>query len=245
MRHLEEEELILHFYGEGEDPAAAEQHLAECTVCREQLAETRRLLEAVPAVRVPERSEAYGAQVWDRLQPQLAYRRGRAWSERVRARAWAISAAAVFLLTVGFLVGRTWHPLGKSAVPSLAADAGDRILLAAVAEHLQRSQMLILEYVHSDRGPDSAQRAQLWAESLVAANRLYRQVALAQREQAMASVLDELEPVLVEIEHSSSDQPAETLAERIQSKGVLFKIRVVEAQIDQRRTTTTQASWKL
>ena len=187
----------------------------------------------------------YATQVWDRLQPQLAYRRGRTWSERVRSRAWAISAAALFLLAVGFLAGRTWHPLGKPAVPSVAADAGDRILLAAVAEHLQRSQMLILEYVHSDRGPDSAQRAQLWAESLVAANRLYRQVALAQREQAMASVLDELEPVLVEIEHSSSDQPAETLAERIQSKDVLFKIRVVEAQIDQRRITATQASWKL
>ncbi len=105
--------------------------------------------------------------------------------------------------------------------------------------------MLILEFVHSDRGPDSAQRAQLWAESLVAANRLYRQVALAHREQGMASVLDELEPVLVEIEHSSSDQPAEALAERIQSKDVLFKIRVVEAQIEQRRIATTQASWKL
>ncbi len=204
MSHLEEEALILHFYGEGEDPAAVEQHLAECSVCREQLAEIRRMLGAVPAVRVPDRSDAYGAQVWGRL-----------------------------------------HPLGKPAAPALAADTGDRILLAAVAEHLQRSQMLILEYVHSDRGPASAQRAQVWAESLVAANRLYRQVALAHREQAMASVLEELEPVLVEIEHSSSDQPAETLAERIQSKDVLFKIRVVEAQIDQRRITTTQASWKL
>jgi hypothetical protein len=74
---------------------------------------------------------------------------------------------------------------------------------------------------------------------------LYRQVALAHREQAMASMLDELEPVLVEIEHSSDDQPGESLAQRIQSKDVLFKIRVVESQIEQRRITTTQASWKL
>jgi DNA-directed RNA polymerase specialized sigma24 family protein len=160
-------------------------------------------------------------------------------------RRWAISAAAILLLTVGFLAGRRWQPIGRSPVPSLAADEGDRILLAAVAEHLQRSEMLILEYVHSHRGPDSARRAQVWAEALVAANRLYRQVALAHREQAMTSMLDELEPVLVEIEHSSDDQPGESLAQRIQSKDVLFKIRVVESQIEQRRITTTQTSWKL
>jgi len=245
MSHLGQEKLILHFYGECEDPAAVERHLSECAPCRERFAEIRSVLEAVPAVQVPERGGDYGAEVWGRLQPRLAYRRGRAWSEWIRPRAWAISAAAVLLLTVGFLAGRVWHPLGKSNIPSPAADAGDRILLAAVAEHLERSQMLLLEYVHSDRGPESAQRAQVWAESLVAANRLYRQVALAHREQALASVLDELEPVLVEIEHSSSDQPAEALAERIQSKDVLFKIKVVETQIEQRKLTTTQKTWKL
>ena len=58
----------------------------------------------------------------------------------------------------------------------------------------------------------------------------------------MASVLDELERVLLDVAHSPKEVSAaqlETMQERIAAKGILFKVRVVGQELQQREQSVT------
>jgi len=176
--------------------------------------------------------------VWARLQPRLVATRGRAWPRLVLA---PLAAAAALVLA--FQVGRHWPAAGPapSATPA-TADAGagrERILLLAVGDHLERTQMLLIELVNApgaqarDIGPEQHQ-----ALELVGDNRLYRQAAAQAGEPGVASVLDELERLLVEVAHGPETlQPAALaqLQRRIESRGLLFKVRVMESRMRQKQ----------
>jgi len=63
----------------------------------------------------------------------------------------------------------------------------------------------------------------------VSESRLYRQTAAHTGDAAVASVLDELDRVLLDISHVPSELPAEELEKlrnRLAAEGILFKIRV-------------------
>jgi len=65
-------------------------------------------------------------------------------------------------------------------------------------------------------------------------NRLYRQTAASTGEKGVASVLDDLENVLMEIAHSPSEvsnQQLDDLRQQIQERGLLFKVRVLGSQM--------------
>jgi hypothetical protein len=71
-------------------------------------------------------------------------------------------------------------------------------------------------------------------------NRLYRQTALKEGDRAMASTLDELERVLLDIANSPDEvTPAqfEGLRKRIEARGILFKVRVVNQDLRERGKT--------
>jgi hypothetical protein len=75
------------------------------------------------------------------------------------------------------------------------------------------------------------------AEDLVEENRLYRQTALKDGDTAMASTLDELERVLLDIANSPEEvTPAqfEAIQKRIAAKGILLKVRVVKQDLQER-----------
>ncbi len=243
MRHLTEEELVLHHFGDAERPAAVEAHLEECAACRAALAAVRADLGAMSAPEPPERGPDYGAEVWARLQPRLAAEPRTVSTAgasvpvvpavRWRRQAWAPLALAASLV-LAFLLGRHW----PQAVPppAVSAAARERILLVAVGDHLERSEMLLLELVNAgaDGKPVDISTEQQWAEELVGANRLYRQTVARSGDQGVASVLDELERLLVEIAHRpSSLKPAELdeFRQRIESRGLLFRVRVIETQV--------------
>jgi hypothetical protein len=72
---------------------------------------------------------------------------------------------------------------------------------------------------------------------LLEENRLYRQTALEQGDTGLVNVLDELERVLLDVAHSPREvTPAqlENIRERIDSRGILFKVRVVGEELQQR-----------
>ncbi len=103
----------------------------------------------------------------------------------------------------------------------------ERVLLVAVGDHLERSQMVLVELVNAnpDRKMDISDE-QKWAEDLLVANRLYRQTAARTGDENVAVVLEDLERVLVEIAHSPSTLSREELAEirkRIESQGNLIQ----------------------
>jgi hypothetical protein len=82
------------------------------------------------------------------------------------------------------------------------------------------------------------------AEDLLQENRLYRQTALQEGDTGLASVLDELERVLLDVAHSPEQvTPAqlEAIQKKIEGRGILFKVRVVNKELQQRQEATKPA----
>jgi hypothetical protein len=119
----------------------------------------------------------------------------------------------------------------------------------AVGEHLGRSEMVLVELANAE--PLDAKQKQVnisaeqrRAEDLLEENRLYRQTALEQGDAGLANVLDELERVLLDVAHSpQSVTPAQlqTIRQRIETRGILFKVRVVGKELQQREESPTPA----
>ncbi len=119
----------------------------------------------------------------------------------------------------------------------------ERVLVVAVGEHLGHSERMLVEL--SNVAPnDPAQKQvnisaeQRRAEDLLEENRLYRQTALRDGDAGLASVLDELERVLLDVAHSPEEvTPAqlEAIQKKIEGRGILFKVRVVNKELQQRQ----------
>ena len=232
-RHLGEEEMVLHHYGEADDPQAVRAHLEACADCATAFRALEGALRLVPAEAVPERDAAYGDRVWERVRAELhASPRVLRGSARVRRflpshlGAWGALAASLLL---AFGLGR-WF-----AAPASPPVARERILLVAVGDHLERSRMVLAEISNAPAGGPAGLRAeQRWAGSLVAENRLYRQAALRAGDASVASLLEELERVLAELANGPevlSTKQIEGLQARIEARGLLFKVKVVEGQV--------------
>jgi hypothetical protein len=174
-------------------------------------------------------------------------------------RRWAALSAIAALVIVAFLAGR--FTKDRVTPPTIVADATtgavrERVLVMAVGEHLGKSEMVLVELTNalpdggaggkSDGGAKQVDISaeQRRAENLLEENRLYRQTALEQGDAGLASVLDELERVLLDVAHSPkevSGAQLETIRERIAAKGILFKVRVVGKEL-QKREESAQPS---
>ena len=238
MNHLSEEQLILHYYGEDGDGGGAERHLGECEACRALYGSLQRVLNVVDSLPVPEPGAEYGERVWKRIEQHLPARRGVRWVSALPA-AWrwaAASAAFAALLVVAFLAGRSYpHPRQPAQLAAADPQAGERILLVAVGDYLERSQMVLIELANANsKGSLDISAEQERAVDLVSENRLYRQTAGHTGDTAVASVLDELERVLLEIAHAPSrlsPGDLEKLRQRLEAEGILFKIRVLGSNV--------------
>jgi hypothetical protein len=76
------------------------------------------------------------------------------------------------------------------------------------------------------------------ADELRARTRLYRRTALDRGEDRVATLLDELEPVLLQIAHGPTQMTPDELRKvqkRVETKGLVFKLRVLRADV---RATT-------
>jgi hypothetical protein len=194
----------------------------------------RRTIDLVTsALPVPERGEAYGREVWTRLQPALAESRSRRRSTWLAWSPWAAAAAVAILVTGAFFLGRTTSRPPEAPV---SVEARRRILLAAVGDHLEKSRRALIEYVNSGSEVD-ARRERAVAEDLLASSRLYRQTAASSGEPGVADVLEDVERVLLEIANGP-DQPTPearaALARRLDTEGILFKIEIIGAHATER-----------
>lgn len=231
--HLSEDELVLHHYGESEDAAAAA-HLDACPECAASDECLRRTLAAVSASEVPGRPADYGQAVWRRLRPRLVDARPRARVLSFVPRLASFGAIAASLV-LAFVLGRTTGDRELRVTQPISAPARERILLVAVGEHLERSQMVLIELQNAaGNGAVDIKSERAWAEQLVPANRLYRQAALRAGEPGVASVLDDLERVLLEIATSPDQLTAaslEQIRQRIEAQGILFRVRVLGSHV--------------
>lgn len=249
MNHLSEEQLVLMYYGENEGAETARQHLESCAECRADYSRLEQTLATVTASPVPERGPDYGARVWRNIAPRLE--RQPVWSRLLDwvapKQLWTQAAVAAMLVIAAFLAGRYWpRPETPPLQTVLPAPARERILLVAVGNHLERSQMILVELAHAEpNGGADISGEQEQARNLIADNRLYRQAAVRAGEAGTAQVLDELERVLVEVANSPSNISArdlEGIQQRIQSQGIIFKVRVLAMQTRRKAAPRTQTT---
>ena len=248
--HLTEDELILHYYGESapREEQAVAMHLGACGVCRGEYARLQHVLGVIDETSVAsiDLPPSFERTVWARLEPNLKPQRGR-WLSFVLSPAPLALAAAVLVLVVGaFFAGRTLSP---APAPSTSAAASldqirERILLADLGQHLDRSQMALVELVSAD-GDASVdflgERSR--AEQLVADSRLYRQTAEETGDHAISELLDEIERVLTDVAASPPGGSSRDLADvrrRIESRDLLFKVRVLSSEIRERQKVSIQ-----
>ena len=243
MKHMTEEELIAYREGVAEQREVISEHLAACKECRAELQRIEAVLAALDTLPVPDPGVDYGRQVWKQIAPRLAEKPGRWWQAWLEPRRLAAAGAVLALVVGAFLVGRisTKHDLGNNAASK--EQVRERILVVAVGEHLGHSERMLVELSNAaPSGPKQKEvnisAEQQRAEDLLQENRLYRQTALQEGDAGLASVLDELERVLLDVAHSPEEvTPAqlEAIQKKIEARGILFKVRVVNKELQQRQ----------
>lgn len=250
--HISEEALILHYYGEPDADPQVERHLAECAACRAALAQLVDTLSLVEAHRGPEPLAGLERRVWARVEADIATRRA-GWLSRLfdlprrsRAKAgglprWAIAGGVAAMVIAAFVAGRVTRPAMNPVASQVAAAPGDpveRVLVLAIGDHLDRSQMVLLELLNADAARvENIAAEQERARDLVAANRLYRQSAAQAGDEGVREVLDALERVLLEIANAPADvspRDLDALRASIEERGILFRVRVVASEMRQR-----------
>ena len=237
MTHLHDDELVLLYYGEHPEHVGALEHLELCGQCREQYEQLKNFLSAMDSVPVPEWSANHSDALWMRLRPRLGVAQPKQRVTVVPLRRWALAAAIAACLLAAFMLGRYWPSptLKTAAVPP--GGVRERILLVAVGDHLERSQMMLVDLVNSQgNGTVDLTSEQTRAQELVVDNRLYRQTAVRDGDHAIADVLDQLERVLLAIAHSPSQMPSrefEELRQNIEGQGIILKVRLIGARARQ------------
>ena len=246
MTHLTDDELVLQYYGDaGPEAERLEAHLTVCAHCRTALERLRDVLTLVEEAPVEEPAPGYEREVWARLQDQLTP--ALPWWRRLLAVTpgrLVLAGAAAALILATFVAGWVARdtadaPTTTARTPSVGVapgdDAGgsvvDRVLLLEAGEHLQRSQMALVELMNTGDGDFDVERGRARAVELVADNRLLRQSAALQRDDALDGVLEDLERILVEVANGPDRvSPGELRAwrERIASRGLLFRLRVLD-----------------
>lgn len=253
--HLTHDDLVLHYYGDaGADAARFDAHLAACEGCRSTLDRLTRTLSLVDASPAEDPGPGFEARVWTRLEPALvpAASWWRRWIDLPGVR-WAPAAMAAAALVAAFATGwvlrtATVPPaesVGRSSstpaagVATFEAPEQARVLVLAVGDHLERTEVVLSELVNTDPAVEELDRRR--AEDLVATNRLVRQTAARTGDNALDDVLEDVERVLVEIANAPADVSAEeleALRQRVESRGILFRVRVLGNEL---RTRQQQA----
>ncbi len=259
MKHPNEEELIAYHGGEVLRRDAIADHLSDCPECREELERIDAVLAALGTLPIPEPGEDYGQRVWQQIAPRLPEKRARWWNCSaggsftagwLEPRRWAAVGAIAAVVIVAFLAGRVTKRVTPEPAVADAGNVRERVLIMAVGEHLGRSEMVLVEL--GNAAPANSKQKEVnisserhRAEDLLEENRLYRQTALEQGDTGLANVLDELERVLLDVAHSPQQvTPAqlENIRQRIEARGILFKVRVVGEELQQRAEAPVPAA---
>ena len=240
MEHLMEEQLIAFHDGDGANRERVAEHLSACAECRSSLEKIEAVFAAMDAMPVPDPGENYGQRVWAQISSRLPERRPASWKTWWESffapRRLAAVGAFATVAVAAFLAGRFWSRPPVVQPPIDSAQVRERVLVVAVGDHLSKSEMFLVEL--SNAQPNSTpgklvniSAQQHRAEDLLEENRLYRQTALQEGDKVMAGTLDELERVLLDVANSPEQvTPArfESIRQRMESRGILFKVRVIQ-----------------
>jgi hypothetical protein len=239
MKHVSEEQIILHCYGDAEEAEEVRRHLEECPACQSEFERLQQLLRQIEPLEVPEPPAFFEEKTWLKLRDRLPEKAGgfRQWF--LLPRRWSLAAAAILLIAAAFVAGRFWpRPEIQNVQNHPAATNPQRVVLLEVGDHLERSQMLLVEIMNTDANAAvDLSSEQKQARDLLDSNHLYRVSAQRAGDPRIERLLDELGRVLTEIANSPSDlSPSdfEQIRGHIQSDNLLFKVRVVGSEVNSR-----------
>jgi hypothetical protein len=248
MKHLSEDELVLLHYGEAGESAT--DHVASCSECRQESERLTALLGTIH-VSVPEPSVHYERELWRRLQPKIdsleQHHPGRGVYSGFAASTLpspAIKLAAMAAVVVLAFIAGMWFERPQTVVRvesanQIPADARERALLLAVGGHLERVQIMLLEI--ANKAP--AQTIDISTEqdatrTLLPDNRLYRETATQLGDVQTATLLDELERLLLDLSHrpaTMSLSDFDDIRDRMKDEGILFKVRIAGSELRSRQ----------
>lgn len=247
MKKPSEEDLVAHLYGDAPSPEEIERALADDAELGRRFAELQRLRSALDRARVPEPAPDFEQRLWRRLRPALARRR----RFGLDLAAWRLVpagiAAALALVALGYLLGRS---PGERVPPTKAAaafspEARERLLRASLGSHLAGSERLLAEIVNQPADPpELLAEDRQWARALSESNRFFRRAAERAGDRQALALLDELEPVLVELANGEAEAASDLLEarRRIEERDLLFKVRVLGARLDRESAASPTAS---
>lgn len=241
--HPTEDDLVLHYYGEaGAGEAGVESHLQACGECQRAFVALRRVMEAIDAAPMPEPGPSFERTVWARLQPELRPAKPAGfnfWRSLSFAGGLAAVVFAVIVWQFDFGFTRTTPENGARMTADAEAHR-EKVLLTAVSDHIEQSELVLVELANADaRGGDlDVSFERTTADDLVSAGRLYRETAKQTGDLQLASLLDELELVLVEIARGPDALSAEQLEgirTQIDEQELIFKLRVLASEVKARQ----------
>ncbi len=251
--HPSEDELVLHFYGEAgtDEERRIDGHLATCAACQAQWIELSQTLKLVDTVTVPEPAEGFEQRMWARVQQALpqaetagqvvAFTPKASFIVRYRVAFSAIGIAAALLLA--FVAGRGGWWLKPAPAAAVAKSASttrpERVLLTALGDHFDQAQTLLVELMNAPEGRAvDINFERETASDLLSSSRLFRQTAQRNGNVRLASMLEDLESVLVEVANSPDKvdkNDFEALRKRIDGDNLLFKVRAITTEIQERQ----------
>lgn len=244
--HPTEDELVLLFYGDtsADDERRLAAHIETCADCQPVWREIKGSLAAVDAAGIPEPPADFERVMWAKVQREIGDLQPATqwWSPRF----WvpAVSLAVVVLaVTIGPAVwnaSRTVDTTTGVGATGATATQPERALLVAMDEHLERSELLLVELMNADEGVEPSA-----ADDLLLSSRLYRQTAAHTGHVELASMLEDLERVLVEIARGPKEMKKDdldALRTRITDEDLLFKVRVVTDEVRKRQQAIATVS---
>ncbi|HYN09291.1 MAG TPA: hypothetical protein VES67_18050 [Vicinamibacterales bacterium] len=250
--HPSEDDLILHFYGEGHDGSEprVDEHLRTCVSCRMAWTDLTETLKLVDAARLPEAPSGFEGVMWARVEQALMVLRPMAptrrsiWSIRQLVPLTALAALIVAAVALAVMSQRPATTVPATGAPASAVAARpdytpERMLLTALDSHFEQTELLLVELMNAPDGANSDldfERAT--ADDLVASGRLYRATAERTGHTRVVQMLEDLEPVLVEVARSPAKvdkNEFKVWRERIGDADLLFKVRVVGNDIRERK----------
>lgn len=229
-----DEELILFFYGEHDAPEELARELDADAELSRRYEALRRELSALDKLEGGEPRPGLEGRMWARVAPTLT-RPSRRYAFPGGWLGWsALTTAVLVIAFAGFLGGRTIGPAPtESAVAAtltaLPPAARERVLQAALADHLDSSQRLLLEVENGAPSLPSLVDKRARAEDLLSANRLYRRAAEragSPEQRRVAALLAQLESFLTQLADAPESFDLRKSKARIENGDLLFKVRI-------------------
>ena len=238
-KHLSEEEMVDHYYGEGTSESHVERHLKACVKCADEYSALERDLSGMKALASPPRGEGYGEQVWRSIRGSLKAYEARKWRWPSLGFRSSLTLATAFalLMVAAFIAGRVWQRRQPVQTAALASDpqARQRVVVLVLGDHLDRSERLLVELNHANgQDPSEALPIQTEARELLASNRLLRQSAKQSGDPALDAALDRLERLLVEVANEPNgltEDDLNRLRQEMNTDGLLFDVRVLRSRV--------------